>query len=169
MVIQPWHLSLRQVQNLQYHIYTCYFVHVLYLNLLHMLTKGVKYVSPSAKGFSRYLCWNYIASKRVSCVRATHKEYNIFIWCCFLWNFSSKLVYTSQQYTEVMAMRPAVSYTPYATYSREKTGDIITFTQFEEGNLLSETKNLWSETRDDTESSNESDDDSTMPPLMSEE
>ena len=60
----------------------------------------------------------------------------------------------SQKYVEAMAMSPAVLYTPYATYSREKTGDIITFAQFEKGNLLSETHNLWSETRDNTESGN---------------
>ena len=35
-----------------------------------------------------------------------------------------------------MAMRPAVTYTPCATSSREQTGDIITFTKFEEGNIL---------------------------------
>ena len=43
------------------------------------------------------------------------------------------LAYTSQPYAEVMAMHPAVSHTPYATSSKEKTGNIITFTQFEEG------------------------------------
>ena len=59
--------------------------------------------------------------------------------------------YTSQPYAEAMAMQPSVSYTPYTTSSREKTGDIITFTQFEEGNLLSETY-------EDTESNNEPDD-----------
>ena len=68
-----------------------------------------------------------------------------------------------------MAVRPDVSYTPYAIYSREQTGDIITFTQFEEGDFLSETQNLLSENRYNTESGNESDDDSTMPPLTSEE
>ena len=36
-------------------------------------------------------------------------------------------------------MRPAMSYIPYATSSRGETGDIITFAQFEEGGLLSET------------------------------
>ena len=66
-------------------------------------------------------------------------------------------------------MQPAVSYTPYDTYSRKKTGDIIAFTQFEEGNLLSETQNLLSETRDNTESGNKSDDISTLPPLISKE
>ena len=40
-----------------------------------------------------------------------------------------------------MAMRPAVTYTPYATSSKEQTGDVITFAQFEERNLLSETRN----------------------------
>ena len=39
-----------------------------------------------------------------------------------------------------MAMRPAVTYTPYATSSKEQTGDIITFTLFEERNLLSESR-----------------------------
>ena len=56
-------------------------------------------------------------------------------------SLSSTLEYTSQPYAEAMAMHPAVSYTFYATSSREKTGDIITFVQFEEGGLLSETQN----------------------------
>ena len=52
-------------------------------------------------------------------------------------------------------MRPAVTYTPYATSSKEQTGDLITFAQFEEGNLLSETRN-------DTESGDKSDSESIM-------
>ena len=63
--------------------------------------------------------------------------------------------YTSRPYEEAMAMRPAVTYTPYATSSEEQTGDVITFTQFEEGNLLSETCN-------DTESGDESDSESII-------
>ena len=54
-----------------------------------------------------------------------------------------------------MAMRPAVTYTPYATSSKEQTGDVITFAQLEEGNLLS--KN-----RSDAESGDESDSESIM-------
>ena len=54
-----------------------------------------------------------------------------------------------------MAMRPAVTYTPYAMSSKEKTGGVITFTQFEEGNLISETRN-------DTESGDESDSESII-------
>ena len=55
-----------------------------------------------------------------------------------------------------MAMHPEVSYATYATYSVEQTGDIITFTHFEEGGLLSE---YWN----GTESGNGSDEDSTLP------
>ena len=54
-----------------------------------------------------------------------------------------------------MAMRPAVTYTPYVTSSKEQTGDIITFAQFEEGDWLSETRN-------DTESDDASDSESIM-------
>ena len=52
-------------------------------------------------------------------------------------------------------MRPAVTYTPYAMSSREQTGDEITFTQFEEGNI-------WNETRNDAESGDESNNESIM-------
>ena len=38
-------------------------------------------------------------------------------------------------------MRPEVTYTPCATSSREQTGDIITFAEFEEGNILTKTRN----------------------------
>ena len=47
---------------------------------------------------------------------------------------SSALAYMPQSYLEEMEMRPAVTYTPCATSSREQTGDMITFTQFAEGN-----------------------------------
>ena len=50
-------------------------------------------------------------------------------------NFSSALAYNSQAYSEAMAMHPSVAYTPCATSSREQTGNVITFTQFEEGNI----------------------------------
>ena len=65
-------------------------------------------------------------------------------------SFSSALSYTSQLYSEAMAMRLAVTYTPYATALKEQTGDVITFTQFEEGDILTETCN-------DTESGDRSD------------
>ena len=52
-------------------------------------------------------------------------------------------------------MRLAVTYNPYATSSREKTGDVITFAQFEEGNILTETRN-------NAESGDKSDNESIM-------
>ena len=70
-------------------------------------------------------------------------------------SFSSALSYTSRPYAEAVAMCPTVTYTPYATSSKEQTGDVITFAQFEEGNLLSETLN-------DTESGDEYDSKSIM-------
>ena len=48
-------------------------------------------------------------------------------------------------------MRPAVTYTPYGTSSKEQNGDIITFAQFEEGNI-------WTKTSNDAESGDKSDD-----------
>ena len=70
-------------------------------------------------------------------------------------SFSSALSYTSRPYSEVMVMRPAVTYTPYATSLKEQTGDVITFAQFEKGNILTET-------RKDAESGDESDSKSIM-------
>ena len=70
-------------------------------------------------------------------------------------SFSSALSYTSRPYAEAMEMRLTVTYTPYATSSKEQTGDVITFAQFEEGNLIIETRN-------DTESDDESDSESIM-------
>ena len=67
--------------------------------------------------------------------------------------FSSALEYTSQPYSEVMAMRPAVTYTPYATSSKGQIGNVITFAQFEEGNI-------WTKTCNDEESGDESDNES---------
>ena len=54
-----------------------------------------------------------------------------------------------------------MSYKPYDTSSKEQTGNIITITQFEEGDLPSKYCN-------DMESGNESDDNSNIPPLISE-
>ena len=70
-------------------------------------------------------------------------------------SFSSALSYTSRPYAEAMVMCPAVTYTPYGTSSKERTGDVITFAQFKEKNLLTETCN-------DTESGDESDSKSIM-------
>ena len=73
---------------------------------------------------------------------------------------SSTFAYTLRPCSEEMDMHLSMAYTPYATSSIEQTGVITMFTQFEEGNLLSETCN-------DVESSDKSDDDSIIPPLLS--
>ena len=54
-----------------------------------------------------------------------------------------------------MTMHPAVTYTLYVKSPKEKTGNVITFAQFEEGNLLTETLN-------NSESGDESDSESLM-------
>ena len=40
-----------------------------------------------------------------------------------------------------MAMSSAVTYTLYEISSKEKNGNVITFAQFEEGNILTKTRN----------------------------
>ena len=57
---------------------------------------------------------------------------------------------------------PIFGIVEYATSLRRKTGDIITFAQFEEGNIRTKTFN-------DEESGDESNDNSIMPPLIIEE
>ena len=59
-------------------------------------------------------------------------------------------------------MLPSVTYTPCATSSRGGNGGILAFAQFEEDNLLCETRNY-------AEIGGEYDDDSIMPPLLIEE
>ena len=61
-------------------------------------------------------------------------------------------------------MRLSVTYTTCATYLREQTGDIITSSQFEEGNLIPKTRE---DAEINEESGDESDGDSIMPPLLS--
>ena len=56
-------------------------------------------------------------------------------------SFYSVLAYKSQHYSKATAMRPAVTYTPCATSSREQTGDIITLPHFKEGNISTKTCN----------------------------
>ena len=60
-----------------------------------------------------------------------------------------------------MDMRPAVSYIPYDTSSKEKTVNITTFIHFEEGGLLSKYHN-------GTESGHKSDENLNISPLISE-
>ena len=139
MASWPHHLNCRQVQNLQYHIFTFIFSVCCTEIYCTCWDKGVKYASPSAIGFLRYLYRNYKVLKGYL-VYVPQKRKIIYSYDVVSDDiFSSVLAYTSQPYAEAMYMQPAVSYIPYVTTSREQPGDIITFTKFEEGDLLSET------------------------------
>ena len=129
------------------------------LNMRHLAKKGFRGMFVGIPQHQKgYLIYVPITRKLIS-------SYDV----VFDGIFSIKLAYTSQPYVEVMFVPTAVSYTPFATSSREQTGVIIMFKYFEEGVLWSETQNLLAETRDNTESGNKYDDDSTIPPLISEE
>ena len=49
---------------------------------------------------------------------------------------SNALAYTSCMYSEALSTKPKLPCILYDTSSHEKTGDIITFAQFEEGSLV---------------------------------
>ena len=65
------------------------------------------------------------------------------------------MISRSDSSPSTMVMLLEVTYTLYETYSKEQTGNVITFTQFEEGNISTETRN-------DTESGDESNSKSLM-------
>ena len=132
---------------------------MLYGKLPHMFGKGVKHASPSAKGFCG-IFFGITHYKKGYLFYVPHKReiaslYNI----VFGDSFCSALVFMSQPYAEAMDLRPAVSYIPYAISSWEQNGDIITFRKFEEGDLISDTRN-------NTESGNKSDGKSTIAPFV---
>ena len=122
------------------------------LHMRHQAQKGFHCISVGiTQHQNRYLVYVLITRKIIS-------SYDI----VFDKSFSSTLAYTSQPYSEAMDMRLSVTYTPCAAYLREQTGHLMTFTQFEEGGLLSETRN-------DAESGDKSDNNSTKSPLLSKE
>ena len=115
------------------------------LNMCHQAQKGFRGIFVGIPQYQKvYLVY-------VPSTRKVILSYDV----VFDESFSSALSYTPRPYSEAMAMRPTVTYTPYATSSKEQTGDVITFAQFEEGNLLTETRN-------DTESGDEPDSESLM-------
>ena len=120
------------------HLPVLFFSCVVKKSTAHVGENTLNMHHPSAKGFSRYPRWYYTESKMVFFYvphrRKIISSYNV----VFCESFSSALAYTSQPYVESMDIVLDVSYIPYSTSSREKTGDIITFTQFEERDLLSE-------------------------------
>ena len=87
------------------------------LNMRHQAQKGFRGIfvgiPEHQKGYLVY----------VSITRKVISSYNV----VFDGGKYSALSYTSRPYSEVMAMRPAVTYTLYVTSSREQTGSVITF------------------------------------------
>ena len=115
------------------------------LNMRHQAQKGFRSIfvgiPKHQKGYLVY----------VPSTIKVNSSYNV----VFEESVSSAFSYTPRPYAEAMEMRPTVTYTLYATSFKEQTGDVITFAQFEEGNIFTETRN-------DTESSDESDSKSIM-------
>ena len=66
----------------------------------------------------------------------TQKCHGSLYYILFEGTFYSALADTSHPHLEALAMQPSVSYIMYATSYHEKTGNIITFAQFEEGGLV---------------------------------
>ena len=110
------------------------------LNMRHQAQKGFRSIFVGIPEHQNaYLVYVSSTSKIISSYDVVFDE-----------SFSSALVYTSRTYSEAVVMRPEVTYTPYGTSLKEKTGEIKMFAQFEEGNIL--TKN-----RNDADSGDESD------------
>ena len=100
------------------------------LNMLHQAQKGFRSIFVGIPQHQKgYLV--YIPS-----TRKIIYSYDV----VFDNSFSIALSYTSQPYSEAMAMRPAVAYTPYERFSREQNGNVIKFAQFEEGNILTKAR-----------------------------
>ena len=96
------------------------------LNMRHQAQKGFRGIFVGIPQHQKvYLVY-------VNITRKVILSYNV----VFDESFSSALSYTSRPYAEAMVMRPTVTYTPYATSSKEQTGNVITFAQFEEGTPL---------------------------------
>ena len=156
MVIQQRHINLQQVQKLQCLIFARYFFPcVVWKSTAHVETKTLKMRHQMQKGF----CGIFIGipeHQNLYLVYVPSTRKIIYSYDVVLdESFSSELAYTSRPYSEAMAMRPAVTYTPYGTSLREQPGDILTFAQFEEGNILTKTRN-------DAENSDEYNNESIM-------
>ena len=75
--------------------------------------KGVKHASPSAKGFSGYICCNCASSKEYLVYVPFRRTIVSFYDVVFDHILTGTLTYMSHPYSEVMDMQPAISYIPY--------------------------------------------------------
>ena len=158
MVIWPRHINLLQLRKPSVsHLYVFFcpcvvrransYVDKKMLNMHHQAQKGFRGIFVwIPKHQNGYLVYVPSSRKIISPYDVVSYE-----------SFSCALAYTSRPYSEAMVMRPAVAYTPCSTSSRGETGNIITFTLFEEGGILTKTCN----------DANSGDNDSIMPLLMS--
>ena len=136
MEIQQHHTNWQQVRNLQCHIYVFFCPCVVRKARAHVETKTLNMRQQAQKGF-RGIFVGIPQHQKVYLVYVPSTRKVILSYdVMFDESFSSALSYTSRPYAEAMAMRPTVTYTQYATSYKEKTGDVITFAQFEEGNLI---------------------------------
>ena len=97
------------------HLHVLFFPCVVWKATSHVGTKALNMRHQAQKGF----CSIFIG------IRQHQKGYIVYIHSTrkiiysydvvFYESFSSELAYTSQPYSEAMAMRPEVTYTPYAT------------------------------------------------------
>ena len=127
LVIPPLQLNLQQVQHLQYHIYVFNFVHVLYTKLLQILGHR-RYTRVTNRKWFRGIFVVIRKHLKGYLVYLPHKIKIISSYDVVFYDiFSSGLAYASGPYSEAIFMRPGVLYVPHATYSKGKTGNIITF------------------------------------------
>ena len=102
------------------------------LNMRHQSYKGFQGISVKIKQILKcYLINVPITRKIVSSNDIVFDE-----------TFSSASTYTPHPYSEEAVTQPAILLIPYDISSHEKTGDIITFAQFEEGDLLENEQKL---------------------------
>ena len=92
------------------------------VNMRHQAQKGYRGIFVGMpENQEGYLCY-------VPSIRNTVTSYD----ALFDKTFSSALAYSEKPYHDAMSMRPGVSFIPCVTDTREQTGDVITFAQFEE-------------------------------------
>ena len=118
MAIQQRHTNWQQVRNLQYHISMLFRPYVIRKATAHVETKTLNMRHQAQKGFRGIFVGipehqkGYLVY--VPSTRKVISSYDV----VFDKSVFSALSYMSRPYSEAMAMRPAVTYTPYATSSK---------------------------------------------------
>ena len=87
---------------------------------MHVETKMLNMRHQAQKSFCSIFVGVLEHQKSISCVHNQYKKIISSYDVVFDESFSSALAYTSRPYSEAMTMCPAVTYTPYATSSKEQ-------------------------------------------------